>query len=115
MGILNFGVQIALNRIKEKVMNPRLDGIGTIEEFAYKDKKLFCKLRLEGLEDHPLEVVCEDIRIAEDGSNLIINKFIANKKFLQTTLDNFMAGRIIEIPEGGARLGVVAAKKLLGL
>ena len=115
MGLLNFGVQMALNGIKDKVMNPKLEGIGTIEEFSYRDKKLFCKLRLEGLEDHPLEVLCEDISVADDGSSLAINKFMANKKFLQTALDNFMVGRVIEIPEGAARMGVIAAKKILGL
>ena len=115
MGLLDMGLKLGLNQVKDNVINPKLEGIGKVEEIAYKDKKLFARLRLEDLEDHPLEVVCEEISFAPDGSAVTIGKFTANKKFMQAALDKYLAGRPVPVPEGKARLAVMGAKKLLKL
>ncbi len=115
MGLFDMGAQFVLNKVKDSVINPKLDGIGVIEEIVYKNKTLFLRIRLEDLEDHPIEAICSDVQVADDGSSVCVGKFKANKKFAQTALDNFVAGQTFTIPAGGARLALVAAKKLLGL
>lgn len=115
MGLLDIGLKIGLAKVKDSVINPKLEGIGIIEDIQYKDKKLFARLRLADMEDHPLEVTCEDINLSEDGSTVTINKFTANKKFLQTALDRYMAGKPITVPDGTPRMAVISAKKLLKL
>lgn len=115
MGLIDGAMKIGLNKVKDSVINPKLDGIGTVEDLAYKDKKLFAKLRLADLEEHPLEITCEDITLAPDGSSVTINKFTANKKFLQVALDKYLAGRPVHVPDGSARLAVMGAKKFLKL
>ena len=115
MGLLDMAVGVALNQVRDKVVNPKLTGIGEVEAITYKDKQLCVKMRLEDLEEHPLEVACTDIELAPDGSNVKIGSFKANKKFMQAALDQYVAGKPIAIPEGGARLAVLGAKKVLGL
>ncbi len=115
MGLLDMGVKMGLDKVRESVVNPRLEGIGKVEEMTFRDKKLYARLQLEDLEDHPLEITCEDISVAGDGSSVTVGKFTANKKFMRTALDRYLAGRPIPIPEGKARLAILAAKKLMGL
>lgn len=115
MGLLDIGLQFGLNQVKDNVINPKLEGIGKIEAIAYKDKKLFARLCLADMEEHALEVECEEISLAPDGSTVTIGKFTANKKFMQTALDRYLAGRPVPVPEGKARLAILGAKKLLKL
>lgn len=114
MGLLDIGIKIALGKVRDNVINPKLEGIGKVEEISYRERELFVRLRLEELEDHPLEVVCSDITLADDGSSVRIGKFRANKKFMQTALDRYLAGKAIPVPEG-ARLTLAGAKKMFGL
>lgn len=107
-------VTMALGKIRDKALAPYMEGIGTVETINYKNKKLFLGLSLEGL-PQPIEVECSDICLAPDGSTVTVNCFSANLPFAQTVLDRFAAGKSFEIPEGAARLAVVAAKKVLGL
>ncbi len=104
----------ALGKVKEKLMNPVLEGIGVVKEISWRDGSLFLTLVLEGLEDRPIDVRCSEIEIAPDGSALTIHKFESNMPFAQTALNRF-GTRAIEIPEGNARFAVVTAKKTLGL
>lgn len=115
MGLLEMGMKLPLKMLKDTVINPRLQGIGKVEDLSYHDRRLFARLRLEGLDDRPLEVTCEDIQLAEDGSWLRIGRFEANLKFMQTALDRYVAGQTIAVPEGPARTAVIGARKLLKL
>lgn len=104
----------ALGKLKEKIMEPVLEGIGTVRELSYRDGQLFLSLVLEGLEDRPIDVRCSEIDISPDGSQLIVHKFESNMPFAQTALNRF-ATRPIAIPEGSARFALATAKKTLGL
>lgn len=110
----NKTAQIALNVVKDKFVNPNLDGICTVSEIRYRDKALALNLTLDGLEDRPIEVTCSDIEIAPDCSTITIHKYESNMPFAQNALSRF-ASDPIPIPEGGARTAVCAAKKVLGL
>lgn len=107
-------VTMALGKIRDKVLEPYLEGIGTVETINYKNKKLFLGLQLDGL-PRPIEVECSEISLAPDGSSVTVNKFAANLSFAQTALDRFAAGKSFAVPEGAARFAIVAAKKVLGL
>lgn len=107
-------VTFALNRVKEKFVNPNLDGIGQVREISYRDKMLLLTLVLEGLEDRPVEIRCSSIEIAPDGSSVRIGGFESNMPFAQNALNRF-ATEPFAVPEGSARMAVCAAKKLLGL
>lgn len=115
MGLLDMGLKIGLDQVRDNVINPRLEGIGKVEDITFKDKKLYARLRLVDLEQHPLEIVCEGIKLAPDGSTVIIGKFTANKSFMQVALDRYLAGKPINVPDGAPRLAVMGARKFLGL
>lgn len=106
--------EFALNKFKEKTMNPSLEGIGVIKEITLKDKQLHITMILEGLEDKPLTICASDIEIAPDGSSISINKYESNMPFAQNALARFVPNPL-PIPEGSARTGVNAARKLLDL
>lgn len=106
--------QFALNMVKDKFVNPNLDGICTVSDIRYHDKALSLTLALDGLEDRPIEVTCSDFEIAPDCSTITIHKFESNMPFARNALNRFASGPI-SIPEGGARTAVCAAKKVLGL
>lgn len=105
---------LALNGVKDKFMNPNLDGIGVVREISYRDKMLFLTIALDGLEDRPIDLRCSDIKIAPDGSTITIHGFESNIAFAQNALNRF-ATRPFKVPEGGARMAVMAVKKALGL
>lgn len=110
----NWLLSKALNGLKEKFVNPNLEGIATVREIAYRDKMLFLTLILEGLEDKPIEVWGSGVEIAADGSSIKISKYESNMPFAKTALNRF-ATMPIPVPEGAARLATIAAKKALGL
>lgn len=114
-GMKDMGMKIAMGQVKDNVINPKLEGIGTVEDLSWKDQVLFARVRLTDLEDHPLEVWCSDISIAPDGSNVKIGNFRANKKFMQAALDRYLAGKPLAVPAGAARTALVTARKFLGL
>lgn len=91
-----------------------LDGVCVIDEIAYRDKNVFLVIRLSGLEDRPIDIKCEDIIIAPDGSFAQINSFQANYPFAQNALDKFLRGKKFTIP-AKAQKALVLAKKTLGL
>lgn len=107
-------ITMALGKLRDKVIDPYLEGIGTVEKITYKNKKLFLCVQLDGLYE-PLEVECAEINFEPDGSAVRVDKFSANLPFMQTALDRFAAGKSFEVPEGAARLAIIAAKKVLGL
>lgn len=112
--IKDAAVTMALGKIRDKVLAPYLEGIGTVETINYKNKKLFLGLLLNGL-PQPIEVECSEICLAPDGSAVTVNTFSASIPFVQTALDRFAAGKSFEVPEGAARLAAKAAKTVLGL
>ena len=103
-----------MDKVRDKVINPRLEGVGKLEDLDWKDRKLTGRLLLDGLEHEPLELACEEISLAPDGSSVTVGKFTANKKFAQTALDRYLAGKPIHVPEGAPRLAVSGLAKLLG-
>lgn len=107
-------VEIALNKIKEKIVDPEIDGIGVVKEIRYKDGKALLTIALEGLEDRPITVEASDIVIAQDGSSITINTFNSNMPFAKKGLTRFLAGKSLPIPEEN-RSSVVMAKKLLNI
>lgn len=114
MGFLkNKAVSLALLVIKEKVVNPNLEGIGTVREISYKDGKIYLTIILEGLEDHPMSIEASDIEIANDASTIKVNKFKANKPFLHNALNRFAVCKF-DIPES-SRTALKTAKTVLGL
>lgn len=110
----NKTAQFALNMVKDKFVNPNLDGICTVSEIRYHDKALSLTLTLDGLEDRPIEVTCSDFEIAPDCSTITIRQYESNMPFAQNALRRF-ASRPIPIPEGGARTAMGTARKVLGL
>lgn len=94
-------------------MNPNLEGIGSVRSINYRDGKLWITIILEGLEDHPLEIEAENIKISADGSAVEIGRYAANIAFAQNALNQF--GKKFSIPEGKSRTGLLMAKKILGL
>lgn len=110
----NRTVNLALNSIKGIVVNPNIEGIGTVQEIKYADGKCHVKLLLNGLEDKPIDITCEDIKIGDDGSYVLIEKFTSNMPFVQNALNKF-ASQKFDIPEGSARFAVKSAKSILNL
>lgn len=111
----DMGVKLALNKLRDIVINPKLAGIGTVDELVWKDRELFVKLRLNGLEDRPIEVKCAEISFGADGATVTAGSLISDMPFVQTALDRFVVGRPFTIPEGGPRMAVTAARAILGI
>ncbi|MDE5833531.1 MAG: hypothetical protein K2H64_11265 [Desulfovibrio sp.] len=118
MGFIQRGkekiIEIAINKIAEKMVRPNLEGIGVVKEIRYKDKILKLTIELAGLENQPITVYASDIVIADDGSSVTVNKFESNMPFMQVGLNRFLAGQSFDVPED-ARGSLSMAKKVLGL
>ncbi len=104
MGLLDMGARVALAKIRDNMINPKLEGIAKVTELDYKDKKLFARVALEGVEEIPLEVTASKITAAPDGSSITIGEFQANRKFMQNALDKYVTNKPITIPEVSARI-----------
>lgn len=112
--IKNMAVSVALNGLKEKLVNPNLEGIGKVTEISFKDKTIFVTVVLEGLEDTPIEACCRKIEIAPDGSSVTLADFDSKLPFAKNALNRF-AAKTFDIPEGKTRSALAAAKKTFGL
>lgn len=112
--IKNMAVSVALNGLKEKFVNPSLEGIAKVTEISFKDKAISATILLEGLEDRPIEACCRKIEIAPDGSSVTLSDFESRLPFVKNALNRF-AARTFAIPEGNARGVLAAAKKTFGL
>lgn len=110
----NMTASIALTGLKEKLVNPNLEGIGRVTEISFKDKTVFVTVVLDGLETQPIEACCRKIEIAPDGSSIKLSDFDAKLPFAKNALNRF-AARPFDIPEGKARAALIAAKKTFGL
>lgn len=113
--IKNMLVQTALNKVREKMINPRLEGIGTVEQLTIKGKEIFLIIKLAGMENTPIDVTGSEISIAEDGSSVTIGKFESNMPWVQNALDMFMANRPMSIDDADVRKAAVVARKIFGL
>ncbi len=114
MGLRDFAVNKTLGWIKEKFVNPNIEGIGVVKKINFEDKKLRLTIELAGLEDRPIDIVASDIVIAPDNSSITVRKFESNMPFMQTALNRF-GTQSFAVPEGSARLGLATAKCVLGL
>lgn len=112
--IASAGISMALNGVKEKVVNPNLEGIGVVKEISFRDKKLHLKLVLDGLEDKVIEISCSKVTIAPDGSSVGLSGFSSNMPFAENALNRF-APKAFSVPDGAGRIALVAARKVLGL
>lgn len=113
-GFIKNGVVNAALKKARNMLNLSLEGICVIDEIVYRDKKVTLILRLAGLEDRPIEIKCENIKISPDGANVEINRFESSMPFVHNALERFIKGKKFAVPES-ARSGLVLAKKTLGL
>lgn len=111
-GIKDKMVTLALRKVVDMALASWLEGIGAVDDIAYRDGKVFLRLMLEGLAND-VEVECSEIVIAPDGSSVKIDKISSNVACVDTALDRFVAGKSFAVPEGAARLGLIAANKVL--
>lgn len=105
----------ALNKVREKMINPQLAGIGTVEELSIRDKGVYLVVKLAGLEDRPIDVKCSDINIAEDGSSVTIGHCESEMPFVREAMARFLQNRKIDLPEGNARKSALTIKKLFNI
>lgn len=108
-------VGTALEKLMDNVLNPRLAGIAKIKKIAWEDKKIHLLLVLNGLDDVDIDVVCNDVKIAEDGSRVSVGGFTSNMPFAENAL-NQIAARDYPVPERGvARSILKIVKKTLDI
>ena len=96
--LLDSSVQVAVNQIKDRILNPKIAEYGEIKQLEYNEGKIKIILALKGMEETLLEASANKIIIAEDGSSIQFDDFDANKAFLKAALQNY-GSRKIEIPE----------------
>lgn len=108
-------LDVVLNKVRQKMINQQIEDIGTVEELAFKNRELYLKIKLAGLEDRPIDVKGSDIKISEDGAKVRIGKFDSNMPFLDNALNRFLKDKSFAIPEGSARMAALSAKSLFGL
>lgn len=113
-GLRDKTVTMALNGIKNVIIDQYLENIGKVEEIYWKNGHLFLKLKLDGL-DRPVECECFEIHVASDGSAVSVGKFSSNLAFMENALNRFVAGKSLDVPQGATQLAVKAASKILGL
>ncbi len=107
-------IQIALDKVREHLINPQISKYGSVEKISYNDKRLYLTLKLLGLEDKPFEVSCGKIEIAGDCSSVRFGDFKANMPFLQNALDEY-GSKSIPVPNNAlAKGGLKALKMVVG-
>lgn len=115
MSIKNMLVDKTLNTVREKVINPKIADIAKVRSMEFKDGRLALRLTLNGLDDTEIEVVCNKVSISPDGETITVSDFSSNMPFAENALNSFAAGEY-KIDAGPvARVGMLAARKMLGL
>lgn len=110
-GIKKVGVQAVLDAAVSTI-NTKIKGIATVQSLTLDGKHIKIKLVLDELENLPLEAVCRSIKINDAGTQISLDDFTANKKFLETALNRF-AARTFDIPDKyGLQAGLRQAKSL---
>lgn len=112
--IKNKAVAIALDQIRQRMINPGLKGIAEARDLCFKDGQISATVILEGLEDRPVDIVCENINVDSDGTGISVGNFESNMPFVQNAL-KLIEGRKFPVPTGMARAALSTAKKLLNL
>lgn len=111
MGLVTCGV---LNGLKSLVLNPALKGIATVSCLELRQGQLHITGSLDGLDGVPVEITCQSLIIAPDGSWVALGGFRSNLSFVQNALNSFAAGRH-PMPENPlARKALAAAGRILG-
>lgn len=102
-----FTVETLLQAPVEKA----LGRYGKVKGIALENDELRLVLALNGL-DREVEIRCEDISIAEDGSSIRIGTFHSNVACVEQALNDFVTSPF-PIPNSSARAGLVLLKKLV--
>lgn len=106
-------VQMALNQLREKVMNANLEGIGVVREISFKNGRLMLNIVLEGLQDRPISIEADQIEIAPDESFVTVKSFKSDMPFVHNALNRFASGPFA-IPDD-KRTYIKMARGVLGL
>lgn len=115
MFLKNKLVDTTLNIVREKVINPKIAEIANVKSVELKDGKLILSLTLNGLENININVICNKVSISEDGSSIRISDFTSNMPFAENALNSFASGEY-KIDAGPmAKMGLLAARKMLNL
>lgn len=116
MGLFGIAVGAALSAVRDKVLNPRLVGIGEVSKITYDKHEgvLSLQIVLLGMEDRPITVEARDMEIAPDGSSIRVKSFRSPLPFAHNALNRF-ATRPFPVPPGMARIALKTAKPVLGL
>ncbi len=112
--LIEKGANKALNSLKEKYVDPNIEGIGKVKAISYQNKQLYLTVVLDGLENIDINVTCKDISIAKDNSSITIGSYTSNMPFAENALNRF-ARKPFDVPEGAARTVLSGAKIALGL
>lgn len=99
----------------DKLINPRLAGIAKVKSLSLDNRKIYLTCVLDGLENVDIQVVCNDLAIAEDGSFIEVGNFTSNMPFAENALNTFAAKKYPVPEDGMARKALVIVKKTLGL
>lgn len=107
--------QVALDTLKDKIINPQLEGIGKVTSIGLDGKHINLEVVLEDLETTPITIVCQTVRIADDGASILMGNFRSNKKFAENALNRF-ASKTYPVPDKPMlRPALVAVKKVMGI
>ena len=70
---------------------------------------------LEGLEDRPINIECQNVKISQDGSQITVSDFVSDMPFIENALNSFASGTYGLPKEGMAGMAVGMLRKVLDL
>ena len=115
MFLTNFMARKTLAKLRDKVINPKIADIAKVKSLELKDGELHLVFTLNGLDNVDISVVCHKISISPEGDKITVSDFSSNMPFAENALNSFAAREYV-IDEGPmAKLGLLAARKMLGL
>lgn len=114
-GIKDKVAGVALDQIKERLINPKIADIARITKVSIESGKLYLIFVLKGLEDREMQVQCGAVSIAEDGSTVTLGNYTSNMAFLENALNQF-AAKTFPVPDTAfVRTTLKTVKALLGV
>lgn len=93
-------------------INKHIAKYGKLKSLFFKDGEVRASLLLNGLDDREITIACTSVDIAEDGSQVSLGGFRANLPCVEQALNDFCT-RTFQVPAGGARIALIAARKAL--
>lgn len=97
--------------IKDTFINNVISKYARLETLKIKDKKLTGTLIIKGMEDFPIDITCNKILIADDGSTICLSEFTSNVEGISNLLNDH-GTKAFPIQNQKARLALIGAKKL---